>query len=70
MANCHRVGGRRGRAGSTGNVPAQRRNSSAWGQRDPEQTKAIKEWARANGHQVADRGRIPQSVVQAYEAAH
>ncbi|NLT25522.1 MAG: Lsr2 family protein [Microbacteriaceae bacterium] len=30
---------------------------------------AIRKWARANGHEVADRGRIPQAVIDAYEAA-
>jgi hypothetical protein len=39
-------------------------------QRDPQQTKAIKDWAKANGHHVADRGRIAQSVLDAYEAGH
>jgi hypothetical protein len=34
-----------------------------------EQTQAIREWARQNGHQVSDRGRIPKSVIQAYQAA-
>jgi hypothetical protein len=29
----------------------------------------IREWARANGHQLADRGRVPDSVMAAYEAA-
>ncbi|QAY63186.1 Lsr2 family protein [Xylanimonas allomyrinae] len=29
---------------------------------------AIREWARANGHTVADRGRIPGAVLAAYEA--
>jgi Lsr2 len=28
----------------------------------------IREWARANGHEVSDRGRIPVAVVEAYEA--
>ena len=28
---------------------------------------AIREWARGKGHQVADRGRIPASVIEAYE---
>ena len=28
----------------------------------------IREWARANGHEISDRGRIPVAVVQAYEA--
>jgi hypothetical protein len=31
---------------------------------------AIRQWARANGHKVSDRGRIPASVREAYEAAH
>lgn len=30
----------------------------------------IREWARANGHQVPDRGRIPADVREAYEAAN
>ncbi|MDQ2698261.1 MAG: Lsr2 family protein [Actinomycetota bacterium] len=30
----------------------------------------IRQWARANGHKVSDRGRIPQSVRDAYESAH
>jgi hypothetical protein len=40
------------------------------GRMDREQAGAIREWARRNGHQVSDRGRIPASVVNAYEAAH
>ena len=34
-----------------------------------EETAAIREWARANGHKVNDRGRISKSVVEAYQAA-
>ena len=30
----------------------------------------IREWARKNGHQVSERGRIAAGVLQAYEAAH
>ena len=29
----------------------------------------IREWARANGYQVSDRGRVPGNVVEAYNAA-
>ncbi len=29
----------------------------------------IRSWARANGHQVNERGRIPAAVVDAYRAA-
>ena len=31
---------------------------------------AIREWAGHHGHKVAPRGRIPQLVVDAYNAAH
>ena len=33
-------------------------------------TAQIRKWARANGHQVNERGRIPATVVEAYEKAH
>ena len=32
--------------------------------------KDIREWAKANGQAVPDRGRIPADVRAAYEAAH
>jgi len=31
---------------------------------------AVREWAKANGHQVSDRGRISGAVQEAYDAAH
>lgn len=31
---------------------------------------AIRAWAKDNGYQVSERGRVPASVVEAYEAAH
>ena len=31
--------------------------------------KEVREWARANGHEVPDRGRIPADVREAFEAA-
>lgn len=37
---------------------------------DPERTTRIRNWARENGHEVSDRGRIAQNVVEAYNAAH
>lgn len=33
-------------------------------------TAQIREWARANGHAVNERGRIPATVVEAYDKAH
>ena len=37
---------------------------------DREQTQAIREWARNNGHPVSERGRIPASIVEAYNASN
>ncbi|WP_438352363.1 histone-like nucleoid-structuring protein Lsr2 [Microbacterium sp. CJ88] len=33
-------------------------------------TSAIRAWAKSNGFDVSERGRVPASVVEAYEAAH
>lgn len=38
--------------------------------RTKEQTKAIREWARRNGHELSDRGRIPAHVIEEFEKAH
>lgn len=35
---------------------------------DREQTQAIREWARKNGHKVGDKGRIPGHILEAYQA--
>lgn len=55
------------RAGRTASAPRASRGS---GRVDREQTQAIREWARKNGHQVSDRGRIPSTVLEAYNSAH
>lgn len=31
---------------------------------------SVREWARANGHKVSERGRISAEVQQAYDKAH
>ena len=51
------------KAGSSG----RRKGSRSAGR---QQTGAIREWARASGRKVSERGRIPQSVIDAYNAAH
>ena len=57
-----RVGGRRrGRPGP----PAGRGRGSI----DREQSAAIRDWARRNGHKVSTRGRIPADVIEAFHAA-
>jgi hypothetical protein len=44
--------------------------SRAGGQQSPGELAAVRQWARANGYEVSDRGRISAAVRQAYEAAH
>jgi hypothetical protein len=34
-----------------------------------ETLKSIREWAKKNGHNVSDRGRLPAEVLQAWETA-
>ncbi|MCT2546270.1 Lsr2 family protein [Streptomyces atratus] len=38
--------------------------------RTREELAAIRTWARANGHQVADAGMVRKAVLEAYDAAH
>ena len=58
-----RVGGRRRGAKATATVARGR------GAIDREQSAAIREWARRNGHNVSTRGRIPADVIDAFHAA-
>ena len=32
--------------------------------------RTVKEWARANGYEVNDRGRVPGHIREAFDAAH
>jgi len=61
VGSARRVGGR-GAAGR-GTAPRPRRSSTSDAQ-------AIREWAKANGMHVSERGRISAEVKAAYEAAH
>ena len=64
VANAQRIGGRVKRGGSPAAV------AGTGTARSKEQTQAIRAWAKKNGHDVSDRGRIPTAVVEAFEAAH
>lgn len=35
-----------------------------------EHTQAIREWARDQGYELSDRGRIPTAVLEAFDDAH
>lgn len=45
------------------------RTSSPARKRDPEHLAKIRTWARENGYEVSDRGRISRKVESAYHAA-
>jgi len=47
-----------------------RMTSTSASGRSREQTQAVREWARQQGHSINDRGRIPASILQAFDQAH
>jgi hypothetical protein len=59
VGTARRVGGRT----AAGRGRARRRGGDS-------RTAEIREWARANGQKVSERGRIAADVVAAYERAH
>lgn len=56
-ANARRAGGRK----STGRKTTSRSQGGS--------TTEVREWARANGYEVSDRGRISADIMTAYEKA-
>jgi hypothetical protein len=56
VSGARRGGGRRAAAASSNGSGAS--------------AKEIREWARENGHDVPERGRIPADVREAYDSAH
>jgi hypothetical protein len=58
VGNARRSGGRKSS-----------RRAGAGGQRRGDLS-AVRQWARKNGHQVSDRGRISADILAAYDKAH
>jgi Lsr2 len=67
VASARRTGGRATRRGSK---TAALTTTTARRTGGTEDTGAIREWARANGYTVSDRGRIAATVTDAYHQAH
>ena len=71
VAAARRTGGRRaaaaGRRRSGGAGTGTPRATSPGGY-DRETSKQIREWAKSEGFEVSDRGRVPNNVVEAWEA--
>lgn len=61
IGHANRVGGRRSTASASGSKGGRSKASRDLG--------AIREWARKQGHQVSDRGRISEEILAAYEQA-
>jgi hypothetical protein len=55
---------------SGGRRQTRRRNGGSGGGSSREELAKIREWGRANGYSVSDRGRVSQDVQEAYAAAH
>jgi hypothetical protein len=66
IAAARRTGSRRSRAqrGTASEAPPAPTRPSR------EATAAIRTWARENGHEVSERGRIPKAVIEAYNSAN
>ncbi|HEU0102573.1 MAG TPA: Lsr2 family protein [Mycobacteriales bacterium] len=64
-----RRAGRSAPAQRTGRSGARSSNGAGAGAAK-ERTQDIREWARAHGHQVNERGRLPGAVIAAYDQAH
>lgn len=60
VGHARRVGGRKQRGAATP-------KSNGNGKPD---TQAVREWARSQGEQVAERGRVPQALVMRFQEAH
>ncbi len=64
------AGARRSRPASSDGTGGQESSAPRRSGGDRERLKAIREWARKNGHpDLSERGRIPQVILEAYEAA-
>jgi hypothetical protein len=69
IAHARRVdGGRRSGGGRSRSSRGGRSRSRT--APDREQTAAIREWARSQGYEVSDRGRLSAEILQAFEEAH
>ncbi|WP_340289792.1 Lsr2 family DNA-binding protein [Aquipuribacter hungaricus] len=62
--------GRRAGGSRSKGTRATSKSSTSTKSADGTDNGAVREWARANGHTVSERGRIKADVVQAYRAAN
>ncbi len=58
-----------GYIGHARKVSATRKRRSSASSSGPS-ARELRDWARSNGYEVSDRGRVPAEVREAFEAAH
>lgn len=63
-----RVGGRKRKPSPS--TAATSKVAGKQAKRDPEQTRAIRQWAFDQGYEISERGRIPAGIEEAFNAAH
>lgn len=68
VGHARKTGGRSSSSGGRSSGGRGRRSSG--GSTSSGDAGAIRDWAKANGHPVSERGRISAEVKAAYEAAH
>lgn len=66
VSAARRVGGRRAAAASGSGSPSSNGSSAS----ERAANRAVREWAVAQGMKISERGRIPSSVLEAYQNAH
>ena len=59
-----------GHARKVGSGRRTNRRASGGGEATGSNAKEVRAWARENGHDVPERGRIPADVREAYDSAH
>lgn len=67
LAAATKVTGRRGRPRGTGSASSRPGTGSG---RSKEELANIREWLKANGHEVNERGRIKSELLDLYDEAH
>lgn len=70
VAAGRRTGGRRSAGGRRRGAGTGTPRATSPGGYDRETSKQIREWAKGQGFEVSDRGRVPNNVVEAWEAQH
>lgn len=68
VAAARRTGGRRSTGGRRRGAGTGTPRATSPGGYDRETSKQIREWAKTEGFEVSDRGRVPNNVVEAWEA--